>query len=106
MRMTIVSRPSMTMSAVVVAILLFLDAPAWAAPIAGNLELWLKADAGVEEAIGDPAEPGDTVLRWLDQSGNGRILEQTNAAKRPDYLASPINSKPALEFNGTNQWMQ
>lgn len=80
-------------------------AAAQAAPITGNLELWLKADAGVEEAIGDPAESGDSVRRWLDQSGNGRIVEQTTGSKQPVYSTTGVNGQPAISFNGENQWL-
>jgi Secretion system C-terminal sorting domain len=35
-----------------------------------TLELWLKADSGVEEDNADAAEVGDTVVFWRDLSGN------------------------------------
>lgn len=41
------------------------------ANISSGLQLWLKADCGVEEAAGDGAETGDGVAFWRDLSGNG-----------------------------------
>ena len=66
-----------------------------------GLLLWLKGDEGVEEANSDPAENGDNVLNWLDQSGNGHDFTSTGAIA-PIYQSSvsTINSKPAIEFSG------
>jgi hypothetical protein len=68
-----------------------------------GLLLWLKGDAGVEEAASDPAENGDNVLNWLDQSGNNNDFT-SNGAIAPIYQGSisSLNSKPAIEFSGTS----
>ena len=64
-----------------------------------GLLLWLKGDAGVEEAASDPAENGDNVLNWLDQSGNNNDFT-SNGAIAPIYQGSicSLNSKPARIF--------
>ncbi len=67
-----------------------------------NLELWLKADAGVEEAASDPAEDADAVLNWLDQSGNNNDVTQATTANKPAYAASTINFNPGVDFDGVN----
>jgi hypothetical protein len=36
-----------------------------------DLLMWLKADAGVEDASGNPVAQGSNVAVWRDQSGNG-----------------------------------
>ena len=48
-----------------------------------GLQLWLKADQGIEEAVSDPAEPGDNISDWLDQSGNANDF--TN-----DFGSAPV----------------
>jgi hypothetical protein len=70
-----------------------------------NLVLWLKADAGVEEASADPAEDTDTVRFWRDQSGNGNDCDQNIAGSRPTYRTNIINSNPVLRFDGSADQM-
>lgn len=48
-----------------------------------SLEVWLCVEYGVEEAVADPAESGDTVTRWLDKSG------YNNHATVPATFLSP-----------------
>ena len=36
-----------------------------------DLLMWLKADAGLEDANGDAVQPGGSISTWKDQSGNG-----------------------------------
>jgi hypothetical protein len=55
-----------------------------------DLALWLKADAGVEEAPGDPAEDNDFITAWRDQSG----LDN-------DALPTPISGNPASWYEPT-----
>jgi len=80
--------------------------------VSTNLQLWLKADAGVYEdknsyLVGiDPAESADDVLSWECQSGS-----RTNAATShnlntpPNYYsttAKNLNYNPSIEFNGND----
>jgi len=64
-----------------------------------GLVFWLKADAGVEEGPGNPAEHNDTVTNWIDQSGCGHSVSQSEPANRPTYVTNVIDGKPVLRFN-------
>ncbi|MEM6829376.1 MAG: hypothetical protein AAF551_02595, partial [Bacteroidota bacterium] len=67
----------------------------------GNLSLWFKGDAGVEEASGDAAESGDRVRFWRDQSGNGYAGEQSESLERPTFESTnTINFNPVVNFDG------
>jgi hypothetical protein len=71
--------------------------------IAASLKVWLKADVGVEKDVGVPALPGDTVRRWLDQSGNGKHVTQDTATYRPTLTAGvTLNGQAGLYFDGAN----
>ena len=64
-----------------------------APPLPTNLELWLKADAGVTAV--------DTrVSQWADQSGNGHHASMADAAKQPFLVDSQLNGKPVVRFAG------
>lgn len=60
-----------------------------------NLSIWLKANAGTEEAVGDPAESGDALTRWLDQSPNGRHYISVAG---PTLLDNALNFNPAVQI--------
>ncbi len=60
-----------------------------------NLKLWLKADAGTNTTT-----DGAAVSNWADQSGNGNNATQSTTANQPTYVASALNGKPAIHFNG------
>lgn len=49
------------------------------------------------------------VTTWYDQSGNARDAIQTVQANQPQIVSSGVvlnlNSKPALKFDGTNDWL-
>ncbi|MCI0538584.1 MAG: Ig-like domain-containing protein [Verrucomicrobiales bacterium] len=66
-------------------------------PFAG-LGLWLKADAGV-------TLNGSSVSAWADQSGLGRNAEQANAANQPTLVSDDANGKPALRFDGADDFL-
>lgn len=73
---------------------------AQAAPPAGGMLVWFKADVGVEKTGGGAAVVGDIVGDWTDQSSNA-----TNAIAQP---AAPIletnanlGGQPVLRWNGT-----
>ena len=66
---------------------------------AAGLQLWLRADAGVDTLNG-------TVNRWHDQSGKGNDAIQANASRQPllvpgDHLGA-LNGKPVIRFDGLN----
>jgi hypothetical protein len=60
-----------------------------------SLQLWLRADAGVDTLNG-------TVSRWHDQSGNGNDAIQASSTRQPLLVAGALNGKPVLRFDGLN----
>lgn len=64
-----------------------------------NLEVWLKADAITGYANG--AE----ITSWADSSGNGRNATQSNFDQYPLYIASGLNSKPTVRFDGMDDYL-
>jgi len=60
---------------------------------AANLQLWLKADEGVDTLNGK-------VSRWHDQSGNGNDAIQSMAYRQPLFVGGELNQKPVLRFDG------
>jgi hypothetical protein len=63
-------------------------------PIPTNsLQLWLRADAGVDTLNG-------TVSRWRDQSGKGNDAIQINTIRQPLFVENALNHKPVLRFDG------
>ncbi|MGI9305064.1 MAG: invasin domain 3-containing protein, partial [Gammaproteobacteria bacterium] len=61
--------------------------------VAGNLQLWLRADTGV---MG-----GATVTQWDDQSGQGNDAT-TSSASFPALIAGILNFNPGIELEQTN----
>ena len=59
-----------------------------------NLNLWLRADFGVTQS-------SNSVSGWQDLSGNNFNFDQFTASYQPSYIASDINNKPAISFNGS-----
>lgn len=68
------------------------------ASIAG-LQYWF--DAQVLD-LGD----GASIALWDDLSGNNLDLEQPTSGQQPIYVASAINSLPAVRFDGTDDRMR
>ena len=65
-----------------------------------GLNLWLKADYGVSLST------GTNVSNWVDASGSG-YNAGIGAGGNPPALVNPaINGLPAVNFDGTNDWMQ
>ena len=63
--------------------------------------LWLNAGHGAETADNVPAENGDPVMFWKDQSGNNIHPSQTNSLLRPIFSNDPaslINFNPVIQF--------
>jgi len=65
---------------------------------AGGIALWYAADTLA-------ASDGDGVGVWRDISGNGRHATQSSGGAAPQYVASAVNGKPALRFDGSNDLM-
>ena len=59
-----------------------------------NLQLWLKADAGVT------ADASGGVTAWADQSGQANHAAQPNATQAPKLVENVLNGKPVLRFEG------
>ena len=71
--------------------------------VGDDLVLWLKADCGVEEAASDPAETGDNVLNWLDQSGNGsHVTNDIGIAP----VFNTISGNEAVDFSGGSAYLR
>lgn len=69
----------------------------------GQLVAWYKADAGIYEDAGtDPAEDGDTIRQWNDQSGNGYHLGQSVTSDKPLFQTSIQNSLAGVECVSTD----
>jgi hypothetical protein len=68
-------------------------------PSAARLKLWLRADAGVT------TNQSGAVTGWTDQSGKFNDAVQTNAATAPLLIGGAVNSKPALRFDGDNDYL-
>jgi hypothetical protein len=49
---------------------------------------------------------GGNVSQINDKSGNSRHATQSTAASQPLYVENVKNSKPALQFDGTDDWLQ
>ncbi|HEY3863813.1 MAG TPA: immunoglobulin domain-containing protein [Verrucomicrobiae bacterium] len=61
----------------------------------GTLDLWLRADAGVQTT------GSNQVSEWDDQSGNNNDAAQTNSALLPTVVyPAPLAGLPAIRFNG------
>ncbi|NLU19240.1 MAG: hypothetical protein GXW89_00890 [Phycisphaerae bacterium] len=63
-----------------------------------GLALWLRADGGVVES-------GGAVSQWLDLSGHARNAVQSDPASRPLLLNDMVNGRPAVSFDGLNDYL-
>lgn len=70
------------------------------APPTGDLNLWLKADAGVTTGA------GNAVIGWADQSGQGNDASQWNPDAAPVLVPSALNGKPVLRFDGASRYLE
>ena len=70
------------------------EAPGGVTP---NLQLWLKADAGVTDVTGQ-------VSNWLDQSVNGYDIAQDTSVDQPELLVAQqsTNFNPTIGFDASN----
>lgn len=63
-----------------------------------NLALWLKADSI------SPAD-GSAVASLADSAGSGLTFAQATGTKQPLWIASGIGGKPALDFDGIDDFL-
>ncbi len=71
------------------------------APIQAGLEASFAADKLLGDGVALPAN-GTEVSNWLDLTSNARNLSQTNASRRPSFVASSINGRPSIAFDGVD----
>jgi hypothetical protein len=62
--------------------------------------LWL--DAGRLTGLTN----GQAVASWPDASGNGHDAAQGTSASRPVVLSAAVNGQPAVQFDGSNDYLQ
>ena len=72
--------------------------------IADGIVLWLKNDAGIEEASGDVAETDDLIEYWLDQSGNDNHASMIGASK-PTYNGSAVSFTGDASATTTGEYL-
>lgn len=68
--------------------------------VTNGLQLWLKADAGVT------TNSAGAVTAWADQSGQGNNAAQTDDTAAPLFVSGAQNGKPALRFDGANDYLE
>jgi hypothetical protein len=69
------------------------------APPATGLQLWVRADAGVvTNATG-------LVEKWTDQSSHNNDATQTDDTLKPKLVPDAVNGKPAVRFDGSNDYL-
>jgi hypothetical protein len=73
-----------------------------------RVEAYLAQRWGIAGVHAPATATSDPVGYWADKSGNARHLTQATSASRPTFLPTGISSKPALNFDGTddNIWRQ
>lgn len=67
-------------------------------PLEG-LELWFRADDGVNES-------GGSVSIWKDGSEHARDALQTESGRRPKLVEGALAGKPALVFDGVDDFLE
>ena len=68
-------------------------------PVTTNLQLWLKAEAGVTK------DGANNVSAWADQSGNAHHADQSTPASKPLWVDNVLNGKPVIRFDGNSDLM-
>jgi len=85
-------------------------APSFSPASISGLAVWLDATASstLFDAVsgGSQVAADGTVARWEDRSGNGWHATQGTQNNRPVMRASELNAKNALEFDGSDDWLQ
>jgi len=62
-----------------------------------SMLLWLKSDYWLSSG---------GVASWRDVSGSGNSATQSNVSKQPTCVSNAVNGLSAVEFSGTDKWMQ
>jgi hypothetical protein len=73
--------------------------------VVAEIELWLKANEGVEQATSVAAVDTDPVLNWLDNSVRANDAVQTTPLNKPIFTENGLNYNPTIDFDGTNHEM-
>jgi hypothetical protein len=69
-----------------------------------NLQAWWGADS-LSLADDTPVGNSGGGTDWNDSSGNGNHLIQSDSAKRPLFKTNIFGSKPAIRFDGSNDFL-
>jgi hypothetical protein len=84
----------------------------WDGTLFGGVKLWRPNDLGGSLAQWLDAEDtnsitlnGSTVSQWSDKSGNDHHATQDTATNQPTYSATGMSGKPAVVFDGTDDFM-
>ena len=79
----------------------FYGEAAWTpASLGSKLKVWLKNDTDILEGASDPAEDGDDVTQWSDQSGNNN-----HGVSSSNYFHYDESTGGLISEVGTNQKM-
>ena len=71
-----------------------------------GLQFWVKAGEGAyTDASNTLATNGDAVLTWSDLSVNGNDASNTTSSQQPHLNSNGINFNPALNFNGSDDYL-
>ncbi|MBN2391055.1 MAG: hypothetical protein JXR84_10035 [Anaerolineae bacterium] len=73
-----------------------------------NLELWLKAGAGVysNDTCTTAAANNDPVACWADQSGNDYNVTQSTTANQPSLQTGVVNNQPVTRYDGSADYLE
>jgi len=66
--------------------------------VTDGLQLWLKADAGVNA-------DGPSVISWTDHSQNAHTAGAPDLANAPTLVPNALNGKPVLRFDGNDDYL-
>ena len=85
---------------------LFVATPSFALEEQGTvnvegLSLWLDASYSSSMKLDDNGK----VIQWADRSGKDHHASQAEPSKRPEYRKEAWDGKPALVFNGINEYL-
>ena len=74
-------------------------------PPLANMHLWLDGNLGTFEGAADPAEDGDDISTWEDQSGNGFDFSSSGSNEKPILRENTVNGLHVVDFDGLNDRM-